>query len=98
MPDDRYIESPLAVADGWREVWRDDRHYPGRSWLRSMFRRILAPDAERQRNFNLVLLHLLQDLRNGIKTVRRDLRGDLESVQHDVRAADEALAAEMAKL
>ncbi len=98
MPDDRYIESPPAGADGWREVWREDRHYPGRSWLRSMFRRILAPDAERQRNFNLVLLDLLQDLRNDIESVRRDLRGDIESVQRDVRAADEALAAEMARI
>ena len=98
MPDDRSIESPPAGADGWREVWRDDRHYPGRSWLRSLFRRIMAPDAERQRNFNLVLLDLLQDLRNDIDAVRRDLRGDIETVQRDVRAADEALAEQMAKI
>ena len=98
MPDDRYIESPPAGADGWREVWREDRRYPGQSFLRSMLRRILAPDAERQRNFNLVLLDLLNDLRNDIESVRRDLRGDIQSVQRDVRAADEALAAEMAKI
>ena len=98
MPDDRFIESPPAGADGWREVWRDDRHYPGRSWLRTMFRRILAPDTERQRNFNLVVLDLLQDLRNDIEELRRDLRGDIEAVQRDVRAADEALATEMAKI
>jgi len=98
MPDRRYIESPPAGADGWREVWREDRHYPGESFLRKILRRIMAPDAERQRNFNLVLLDLLQDLRQDIDTVRRDLRGDIETVQCDVRAADEALAAEMAKL
>lgn len=98
MPDDRTIDSPPAGADGWREVWREDRHYPGRSWLLSIVRRILAPDAERQRNFNLVLLDLLQDVRNDIEAVRRDFRGDIESVQRDVRAADEALAAELARL
>lgn len=95
MPDDRTIDSPPAGADGWREVWREDRQYPGRSWLRSIIRRIMAPDAERQRNFNLVLLDLIQDLRNDIDAVRRDLRGDLETVQRDVRSADEALAQEM---
>jgi O-antigen chain-terminating methyltransferase len=98
MPDDRTIDSPPAGADGWREVWREDRHYPGRSWLRSIIRRILAPDAERQRNFNLVLLDLLQDVGNDVEALRRDVRGDIETVQHDVRAADEALAAELAKL
>lgn len=98
MPDDRTIDSPPAGADGWREVWREDRHYPGRSWLRSIIRRIMAPDAERQRNFNLVLLDLLQDVRNDVEALRGDLRGDIQTVQRDVRAADDALAAELAKL
>lgn len=98
MPDDRFIDSPPAGADGWREVWREDRHYPGQSLLRNLFRRILAPDAERQRNFNLVLLDLVADLRNDIESVRRDLRGDIETVQRDVRAADEGLANELTKI
>ena len=98
MPDDRTIDSPPAGADGWREVWREDRHYPGRSWLRSIIRRIMAPDAERQRNFNLVLLDLLQDVRNDVEALRHDVRGDIENVQRDVRAADDALAAELGKL
>jgi 2-polyprenyl-3-methyl-5-hydroxy-6-metoxy-1,4-benzoquinol methylase len=98
VSNDRYIESPPAGADGWRDVWREDRHYPGESLLRKIFRRILAPDTERQRNFNLVVLDLLADLRNDIESVRRDLRGDLETVQRDVRAADEGLANELTKI
>src|ERR1051325_994668 len=98
MADDRFIESPPAGADGWREVWREDRHYPGQSFLRKILRRILGPDYERQRNFNLVVLDLLHDLRADVEAVRRDLRGDIETVQRDVRAADEALAAELAKI
>jgi O-antigen chain-terminating methyltransferase len=98
MPDDRTIESSPAGADGWREVWREDRHYPRGSFLRKILRRILGPEYERQRNFNLVLLDLLQDLRADVEAVRRDLRGDLEQVQRDARAADEALAAEMTKI
>ncbi|HUP60110.1 MAG TPA: class I SAM-dependent methyltransferase [Thermoanaerobaculia bacterium] len=103
MPDDRYIDAPPAGADGWREVFREDRQYrPGGSfiarWLRGLVRRAMAPDAERQKNFNLVLLDLLDGLRGDIEAARRDLRGDIESVQRDVRAADEALANELAKL
>jgi len=98
MPDDRFIDSPPAGADGWREVWREDRHYPGKSLLRKLFRRVLAPDAERQRNFNLVVLDLIADLRNDIEAVRRDLHGDIETVQRDIRAADEGLASEITKI
>lgn len=98
MADDRTIDSPPAGADGWREVFREDRHYPGGSFLRKLLRRILAQDAERQRNFNLVVLDLLQDLRQDIESLRRDVRGDIEAVQRDVRAADEALSLEMRKI
>jgi len=98
MPDDRYIESPPAGADGWREVWREDRRYPGRSFLRDLFRRIMAPDAERQRNFNQVLLDLLADVRGDIEALRRDVRGDIEAVQRDARSADEGLANEITKV
>ncbi|HJQ40716.1 MAG TPA: class I SAM-dependent methyltransferase [Thermoanaerobaculia bacterium] len=98
MADGRSIESPPAGADGWREVWREDRHYPGGSFLRKILRRILGPDFERQRNFNLVVLDLLADLRGDLEALRRDLHGDLENVQRDARAADEALATEQAKI
>ncbi len=103
MPDERFIDAPPAGADGWREVWREDRQYrPGGSkiaaFLRRLIRRAIAPDIERQKNFNLVLLDLLEDVRRDAEAIRRDLRGDIEAVQRDVRAADEALASEMAKI
>src|SRR5687768_8024525 len=103
MSDDRYIDAPPAGANGWREVWRDDRHYrPAGSkiaaFLRGFVRRIIAPDNERQKNFNLVLLDLIEDIRRDAEAIRRDLRGDIEAVQRDVRAADEALASEVAKI
>lgn len=103
MPDDRYVEAPPAGADGWREVWRDDQRYrprPSRSeWflslVRRLFRRAGEPDSERQRNFNVVLLDLLGDLRGDIAAVRRDLRADLDSVQRDLA---DALAKESGRL
>lgn len=66
--------------------------------LRRLVRRATEPDAERQTNFNLVLLDLLQDVRNDIQAARRDFRSDLDDVQRDVGAALAALAAEDGKL
>lgn len=104
MPDDNYVDVPPAGADGWREVWDADRRYRARSggkyewlfgFLRRIFRRAMEPDAERQKNYNIVLIDLLKDVRSEIGAARRDLRNDLEAVQ---AAAGEALAAEAKKL
>lgn len=103
MSDERYVDGPPGGADQWREVWRDDRKYRVRpSALRDLFRRFvrgaIAPDADRQKDFNVVLLDLLGDVRREIEAARRDLRADLEAVQLDGRNADEALAVEMARV
>jgi SAM-dependent methyltransferase len=103
MPDDRYVDAAPAGADAWREVWRDDlRFHPRPSkheWLlrivRRLFRRAGEPDAERQKNYNLVLLDLLQDLRGDVSAVRNDLRADIDTLQRELSAA---LAAESARL
>jgi SAM-dependent methyltransferase len=103
MSDDRFIDAPPHGADGWREVWREDRQYrqgpsPVAKAFRRLVRRASAPDAERQKNFNLVLLDLVDDVRRDVAAVRRDLRGDIEAVQRDVQAADAALSTEIAHL
>ena len=103
MPDDRYLDAPPAGADGWREVWREDRRFRPRpsnqemvlARLRRLVRRATEPDAERQKDFNLVLLDLLQDVRNDVAAVRRDLRADIDALQRDLSSA---LAAESARL
>ncbi len=103
MADDRFIDAPPAGADAWREVWDADRRYrprPSRlewllGFLRRVFRQVAAPDADRQKNFNIVLLDLLGDIRRDAEAIRRDLRGDVEEVQ---RSAGEALAAESERL
>lgn len=103
MADERFIDAPPVGADGWREVWREDRQYrQGKSPVALAFRRLVrrasAPDAERQKNFNLVVLDLLDDIRRDQEAIRRDLRGDIEAVQRDVQAADAALSSEIAHL
>jgi SAM-dependent methyltransferase len=103
MPDDRYVDAPPAGADGWREVWNDDRRFRPRAstqeWLlarlRRLFRRATEPDAERQKNFNLVVLDLLTDIHRDVAAVRSDLRADIDDVQRDLAGA---LAAESGKL
>ena len=103
MADDRWVDAPPAGADGWREVWREDRRFRPRASkqelvlarLRRLVRRATEPDAERQKDFNLVLLDLLQDVRNDVEAVRRDLRSDIDALQRDLSSA---LAAESARL
>jgi 2-polyprenyl-3-methyl-5-hydroxy-6-metoxy-1,4-benzoquinol methylase len=103
MSDERFVDGPPAGAEGWREVWREDRRYRPRESgqefalqrMRRLVRRATEPDAERQKNYNLVLLDLIDDVRRDVESVRRDLRADLEAVQKDLSSA---LAAESARL
>lgn len=103
---ERFVDAPPAGADAWRELWNDDARYHPRpakhEWLLRIWRRItrraLEPDAERQKNFNVVLLDLLGDIRRDIASVRDDLKRDITAVQDDVRAADEALARDVASI
>jgi SAM-dependent methyltransferase len=101
MSDDRYVESPPAGAEGWREVWEADARYRPRpsagdwflSFFRRFFRRAVAVDAERQKDFNIVLLDLLRDLRTDLAARVHDL----DALKVDVQSADETLATELKK-
>lgn len=100
MADERVITTPPEGAEGWRRVWQEDRSYPARPskfdgllrFVRRLVVRASEPEAERQKNYNLVLLDLLQDVRNEIAAARRDARADLDALQADVRRADESLS------
>ena len=83
MSDD-FVDAPPAGADAWRELWQRDRRYRARpskhEWLlkrlRRLFRRAMEPDAERQQNFNVAVLDLLDDIRNDIASLRNDVKSD----------------------
>ncbi len=104
--DERFIDAPPAGADAWRELWNEDRRYHPRpskhEWLlgfwRRLTRRAIEPDAERQKNYNIVLLDLLGDIRNDIGTLRAEIKSDIATVQADVRRADETLARDVAQI
>jgi len=106
MSDDRFVDTPPAGAEGWRDVWQNDRRFRPRKsafgFLLRIFQRLLdratRGERDRQRDFNLALLDLVRDLRSDIERVRDDLKRDIETVQRDVRTADEALAHELRKI
>jgi SAM-dependent methyltransferase len=101
-----FVDTPPAGADAWREVWQDDRRYRPRpakfEWLFRFVRRLVSraneQEAERQKNFNVVLIDLLADVHREIAALRSDLKADLAAVQSDMRRADEALAADVAQV
>jgi len=101
MSDEQFVDTPPAGAAAWRAVWQHDRRYrPGRkwqAWLLRLLGRVAGPDNDRQRDFNLTVLDLVDDLRREIDDVRRGARADVDSLQHDVRSGDDALSAELAK-
>jgi len=104
MSDPNYVDAPPSGAEGWREVWNEDRRYrprPGKfDWLLRIVRRLVGrateADAERQKNFNVALLDMVDDLRRDIAALRDDLRNDIAAVQLDARLADEELAKNLA--
>jgi O-antigen chain-terminating methyltransferase len=106
MSDDRFVDDPPSGAEGWREVWQNDRRFrPRRStfgFLLRFFQRLLdratRAERERQRNFNVAMLDLVNDARADAGRIRDDLKRDVETVQLDVRVADEALASELKKI
>jgi 2-polyprenyl-3-methyl-5-hydroxy-6-metoxy-1,4-benzoquinol methylase len=106
MSDDRFVDTPPSGADGWRDVWENDKRFrprPGRfDFLLRFFRRLVTrsveAEEERQRNFNVALLDLLNGLRDDVAHARADIKRDIEAVQLDVRVADEALSLELTRL
>jgi SAM-dependent methyltransferase len=99
MSDERYVDAPPAGAAGWGDVWRENRRYRTRgalqSFLNRIFRRSAAADLDRQRDFNLALLDLVNDVRAEIQKSRDDAHAAVQTLQADVQRGDEALAADV---
>jgi len=106
MSDDRFVDAPPSGAEGWRDVWQNDRRFRPRKsafgFLLRFFQRLLdratRAERERQRNFNVAMLDLVTDVRADAARIRDDLKRDIKTVQRDVRVADEALAEELRKI
>ena len=102
MSDERYVDGPPAGAEGWREVWNQDRRYRTGGFLQRLLQKVVrkasSTDYDRQRDFNVALLDLLVDVRALTETVRNELQGDLASQQRDLKNAEAHLAGEVQKV
>ncbi|HSP15882.1 MAG TPA: class I SAM-dependent methyltransferase [Thermoanaerobaculia bacterium] len=100
MADERYVDAPPAGAAGWGDVWRENRRYRTGGALQSLlarwFRRGGSAELDRQRDFNLALLDLLNDIRAEITSAREAARAEVAKLQADVQKGDEALAKDIA--
>jgi 2-polyprenyl-3-methyl-5-hydroxy-6-metoxy-1,4-benzoquinol methylase len=104
VSDQRYIESPPAGLEGWREVWRDDLrqrpeenvsllHRLARAVFGPLIRPSLRAAEERQRNFNIATLELITDLRNDVADLQREVQRLQEQLPIGVRRNDALISA-----
>lgn len=88
MSQDRWIETPPAGAEGWRRVWSENLAYrPPERWgflgrlLGRVVARLMGTSQDRQRDFNLATLDLLDGQRHDLEIVRDDFLGEIKKVR-----------------
>jgi SAM-dependent methyltransferase len=92
MAEEKFIETPPAGLEGWREVWRENRRFPPAGsgpgarlleLVRKLMRSIGRADEARQRDFNLAVLEMVEDRSRDVAAVRAELeaaRAELETL------------------
>lgn len=87
----KYVDAPPSNAEGWAEVWRGNLSirrsggFAGK--IARFFRDIFRLDAGRQRDFNIVALDLIRDLRTDLTSLHADvqlLHEDIVRTQTDL--------------
>lgn len=102
MSEERFIESPPQGTEGWRDVWRRNlQHRPAKSptFFRRLFdrvagslvRRSLSLELDRQRDFNIAMLELLDGSRSAIEGIAADLSAVQQHLTRDLRSVSEEL-------
>ncbi|MHB0971113.1 MAG: class I SAM-dependent methyltransferase [Thermoanaerobaculia bacterium] len=91
MSDERYVSSPPEGLEGWRRVWRDDLRYRPApptffhslilGFLEKVVRRASATERDRQRDFNVALLDLVEGARSDIDALRREIAATTAEVE-----------------
>jgi SAM-dependent methyltransferase len=90
MSDERTVERPPEGLGGWREVWHEDLRFPEaaaglKGALLSLVRRIVGraslAERERQRNFNLALLELIEDERRKLDAATLEMRREVAAAR-----------------
>lgn len=91
MSDERYVTTPPEGIEGWRSVWRDDLQYrPAQptffhslivGFFGKIARRALAAERDRQRDFNVALLEMLDGTRRDVDALRREVAATTAEMQ-----------------
>lgn len=91
MSDERYVSSPPEGLEGWRRVWRDDLRYRPApptffhslilGFLEKIVRRASSTERDRQRDFNLALLDLVDGARADVDALRREIAATTAEVE-----------------
>lgn len=79
-----WIEKPPEGVAGWRQVWKENlRLRPEesgsglkrgiRGWIQRVVRSVSREDDERQRDFNLALLEMFEDVRRDAEALHQDI-------------------------
>lgn len=95
MSDGKYIDAPPEGIEGWRKVWQERLQYRGRiapaffSLAERAFEAAQHSYVARQRDFNIVLLDLLRDVRQDVSNMYRDYKGDLEDLRREISRLNE---------
>lgn len=91
MSDERYVSTPPEGLEGWRRVWRDDLRYRPApptffhslilGFFEKVVRRANATERDRQRDFNIALLDLVEGARSDIDALRREIAATTGEVE-----------------
>lgn len=89
------MDDPPAGLDGWKRVWQEDLQFRvdqdssllDRLLIRLLgptIRRVQAPIDGRQRDFNIAVLDMLEDLRKDLASIAADSMRDATDLRRDV--------------
>jgi SAM-dependent methyltransferase len=95
MSGERTVTKPPAGLEGWREVWREDLQFPEPAtglkgavlrFVRKLVGRAALAERERQRNFNIALLELLEGERRQLAAATAEIQRELAAARIELDA------------
>ncbi len=87
---ERTVTKPPAGLEGWREVWREDLQFPETAtgmkgallrFVRRLVGRAARAERDRQRNFNLALLELVEDERRQLAAATAEFQREVATAR-----------------
>ncbi len=95
MSDERRVSAPPSGLEGWRAVWRDDLQFADDAaglkgallrFVRKLVGRATLAERDRQRNFNVALLELIEDERRQLAAATVELQREAAAARVELDA------------